>query len=237
MPVKPPCVQALLQRGLLHVVAMVEEVHFVERLVGAAPRGVQLVDGAIGRYLNDAVTNRIDKFVVVGAHQDVAREVGQRVVKSLNGLQVEVVSGVIQQHHIGVAQHHACNHTAHFLASGEHVYPLVDVLARKEHLAQVAPQESLAGIGRVHTEPFYQSLLAFEKAAVFHRRISRGNGYAPGVMPIIGFQFPAQNLKKCGGDQGIARKENHFFVFFHRKGYILQQLRAVFPLFTQARYI
>ena len=50
--------------------------------------GDELIDCAIGRKLDDAIDHGFDKFMIVTREKDIALELREVVVKSLNTLQV-----------------------------------------------------------------------------------------------------------------------------------------------------
>ena len=80
-------------------------------------------------------------------------EVDQTIVEGSDGLQVQVVGGLVQQQHIGAGQHHTGEHTAHLLAARQHLDRLERFIAGKEHTAQEAPEVALVVVGRILAEP------------------------------------------------------------------------------------
>ena len=88
-----------------------------------------LVDDAVWREFDDAVGNGLYELVVVRRHQDYALEVNQSVVERLNGFEVEVVGRRVENHTVGVLEHHTGYHTTHLFTAGEHVCLLDNLLA------------------------------------------------------------------------------------------------------------
>ena len=73
-----------------------------------------------GSEVKDPVTHRLDQLVVMGGNQHIALDCLQTVVQCGDGLQIQVVGGLVQQEHVGPGQHHPGQHTPHLLAAGEH---------------------------------------------------------------------------------------------------------------------
>ena len=60
--------------------------------------------------------------MVVAVEQHHAGEVYQGFVQAGDGLQVQVVGGLVQNQAIGAAEHQLGEHTAHLLPSGKHLH-------------------------------------------------------------------------------------------------------------------
>ena len=81
--------------------------------------------------------------MVVGGEEHVALDGLQAVVQGGDGLQIQVVGGLVKQQHVGPGEHHPGEHAPHLLAAGEHLDGLVNLVAGEEHPAQETPQIGL----------------------------------------------------------------------------------------------
>ena len=77
----------------------------------------ELVDMSLWTKLDDAVCHCLDELVVVGREEHIALEEFQVVVEGLDGFEVEVVGGGVENEAVGIAQLHASYHASHLLAS------------------------------------------------------------------------------------------------------------------------
>ncbi|CAN4008241.1 hypothetical protein BFDFBN_BFDFBN_16790, partial [Dysosmobacter welbionis] len=74
-----------------------------------------LVDELPVHELHDPVGDGLDKLMVVAGEEDHALEVDQAVVDGGDGLQVQVVGGLVQHQGIGTEQHHPGQHAPDLL--------------------------------------------------------------------------------------------------------------------------
>ena len=82
----------------------------------------QFVNRAFRSKFDYTVGHGLDELMVVAAEEYVALESGKVVVERLDAFEVEVVRRCVEDKAVCVLQLHARYHTAHFLASTEHVY-------------------------------------------------------------------------------------------------------------------
>ena len=67
------------------------------------------------------------ELMVMGGKEDNTLEALIRpLLQGGDGLQIQVVGGLVQQQHIGAGQHHAREHAAHLFTAGEDLHRLVD---------------------------------------------------------------------------------------------------------------
>ena len=64
--------------------------------------GHQLIDGTLRCQFDDAVGHRVDELMVVRGKDDIALELYQVIVESLDTLEVEVVRGCVEDEAVGV---------------------------------------------------------------------------------------------------------------------------------------
>ena len=72
----------------------------------------------------------------MGNHQDSARELAQRLIQCLLGVQIQMVGGLVQDQHIGLAQHHNGKLELGPLTAGQRPHLLIDILAGEQYIAQ-----------------------------------------------------------------------------------------------------
>ena len=138
-----------------------------------------LIDNAIRRQLDDAVGDGLDELVVVAREEDVAFERLQRVVERLDGFEVQVVRGRVEDEAVGIGQHHARNHATHFLASREDAHLLQELFAREKHAAEEAFEEHLVRFRRELRKPFNQVIIRVEIGGIVELEVRRGDRLSP----------------------------------------------------------
>ena len=97
--------------------------------------------------------------MVVGGQQHHAGEGFQALVHGLDGFHIQVVCGLVQQHHVGAGEHHFAQHTPDLLTAGENIHMLEHVLVGEKHPAQEATEVYIVLLGGVLPEPVHQLLL------------------------------------------------------------------------------
>ena len=95
-----------------------------------------------------------------------------------------MVGGFIQQHHIGILEHHAAEHATHFFSPAEHAHFLHHFVAAEQHFSEETPQEGLVHIrymGRnILAQLVHQVQVFIEKEfVVVVGQVSMGNGCSP----------------------------------------------------------
>ena len=136
----------------------------------------------------------------MGGEQDVALEVDQTVVDRGDGLQIQMVGRLIHHQHVRAVQHHAREHTAYLLTAGQDVDRLVDIVARKQHLAEERAQGGLQRIGLgIRREPVQHGLLmTVEKFGIVLREVRLTGRDAPLERTLVRLQLAHQDLEQRG---------------------------------------
>src|SRR6202035_5311692 len=111
-------------------------------VVGAA----EILD-ALGRYLEDAVGELGDEPAVVGDEDEGAVVGLESLDERLDGLEVEMVGGLVEHQHVRLGDRQPAEDAAGGLAAGGALTSLLDVVAGEQHQAQVAADEA-DGLGR-----------------------------------------------------------------------------------------
>ncbi len=108
--------------------------------------------------------------MVVRSKQYDARKRNATFVEALNAFQIEVDGWLVKNNAVGILQHHAADHAAHFFAPAQHGCFFQDIVAAEEHLAQKAAQEGFVRIRHVRrhvlAQPINERHSVFEKFAV-----------------------------------------------------------------------
>ena len=162
------------------------------------------------------------------SQQHIARESLQTLVHGLNGLHVEVVCRLVEQHHVRAREHHPREHAAHLLAAGEHVHGLKDFIAREQHPTQKAAQVYVVLFGRELANPVDERI----RAAVKIRRIVLGqvagrDGLTPFDAALVRLQLTHEDFEHCRLRQLIFAYEGDLVVFADDKADLVQELHAV----------
>ena len=200
----------LLDLGIIDVVVVVHE----------------LVDGAFGRKLDDAVGDRLDKLMVVAGEDDVALKLNQVVVESLDGLQVQVVGGRVEDEAVGVLELHTGYHAAHLLAAGEYVHLLLHLLLLEEHPSEVALHRHLVA-STILAEPLHEVQVAVEERRVVEWEVGGGDGDAPLIGAGVSLAVAVDNLKECRHRLGVMAEEHRLLPFLDIEVHMVKQYRTV----------
>ena len=91
--------------------------------------------------------------MVVRCKQHDTLEIDEAVVDGSDGLEVEVVGGLVEQEYIAAEHHHAREHAAHLFAAGKHLHGLIDVFAGEQHFAEETAQIRFGGVFGILLEP------------------------------------------------------------------------------------
>ena len=186
---------------------------------------------AIGGEVEDPVGHGLHQLVVVGGHQHVALDRLQAVVQSGDGLQVQVVGGLVQQQHVGPGQHHAGEHAPHLLTTGEHLHGLEDVVAGEEHPAQEAPEVALVLVLGELAHPVQNvQVTVVEEGGVVLGEVGEGGGLAPLHGALVGLPLAGENLKEGSVGVLVVAYKGDLVPVAHDEGHLVQHLHAVHGL-------
>ena len=117
---------------------------------------IAIHNGAVGLEGDDTVTGGGQHFVVVGGQKHNALEGFQTLVHCLDGFHIQVVGGLVQQHHIGAGKHHLREHTAHLFATGEDIHTLKYIFVAEKHTTKEATQIYIVLLDGVLPQPVHQ---------------------------------------------------------------------------------
>ena len=160
--------------------------------------------------------------MVVTCEQYVALETYKVVVECLDALQVEVVGRCVKDETVGVLELHACYHTTHTFASGQHIDLLHNLFAGEQHSSEEALHYDF--IARtILAEPVHEVLVAVEELRVVERQICRCDGNSPFVCAGIGLAIAVYYLEEGCHGFGIVAEEHHFFTFLYVEAHIVEQ--------------
>ena len=99
--------------------------------------------------VKDAVGNGLHQLVVVAGDHEVALHIGEAVIESGDGFQIQVVGGLVKEQEVGTGEHHAGEHAAHLFAAGENLHGLIHIFTAEEHAAKEAAKIGFLRIGRI----------------------------------------------------------------------------------------
>ena len=164
----------------------------------------------------------------MGGDQHIALDGLQAIIQGGDGLQIQVVGGLIQQEHVGPGQHHSGQHTPHLLSAGEYLDRLIHLISREEHPAQESPEVLLLGIVGVLAQPLHQVVLtALEVGRVVLGEIGEGGGLSPLHCPLVGLHLAGQDLKQGGVGVLIVTHKGDLVPVTHNEGDLVQHLHPV----------
>src|SRR5258707_10974349 len=127
----------------------------------------------------------VDQVVVVGHQQHRALIALKRDVQSVDGFEIEVVGGFIENQDVGFLQHQLAEHHARCFASGKHVGLLIGFVPLEQHLSQQAANVFVMDGGVPLPEPFEDSLALLDQAAMVLREIADRGFVAPDDLATI----------------------------------------------------
>ena len=166
--------------------------------------------------------------MVVGGKQHHAGEGFQTLVHRLNGLHVQVVGGLVEQYHIGTAQHHLAQHTANLLAAGQNVHGLEHIFIGEQHPAKEAPEVHIVLLGRILAQPVHQlHLVTLKVGGVVLGKVRADGRHAPLDAALVRLDFAHEDLKEGRLGQLVLTHEGDLVGAVHGEIDLVQQLHAV----------
>ena len=164
----------------------------------------------------------------MGGDQHIALDGLQAIIQGGDGLQIQVVGGLVKQQHVGPGEHHPGEHAPHLLAAGEHLDGLVNLVAGEEHPAQETPQIGLVGVGRPLPQPLHQIVVAvLEELGVVLREVGEGGGLAPLDGALVGLQLAGEDLEQGGLGVLVVAHEGDLVPVAHDEAHLVQHLHSV----------
>ena len=166
--------------------------------------------------------------MVVGGQQHHAGEGFQALVHGLDGFHIQVVCGLVQQHHVGAGEHHFAQHTPDLLTAGENIHMLEHVLVGEKHPAQEATEVYIVLLGGVLPEPVHQLLLvAVEVGGVVLGQVAADGGNAPLDAALVGLQLAHEDLEEGCLSQLVFAHKGDLVRAAHGEIHIVQELHTV----------
>ena len=128
---------------------------------------------------------------------------------------------------IGIAEHHACYHAAHFLAAGEHRGFLQDFFTGEKHFAEESFEVYLAGVVAELAEPVNKIEIGIEECGIVEREICRGDGLPPVLGAGIRFAVAGYYLEEGGHCAWVAAEKCDFVAFLHLEIHVGEESLAL----------
>ena len=135
--------------------------------------------------------------------------------------------GGVEHHGVGVAEHHAGDHAALLLATGEHRGFLEHLLAREEHLAEEAFEVDFGGVVGELAEPVNEVHVGVEEGGVVQGEVGRGDGLPPLEGACVGLAVAHYDFKESRHGAGVAREEAYLVVLLHLEVEVAEEHFAV----------
>ena len=107
------------------------------------------VDAAVC-HLGHAVDHVVHELAVVADHDDGALVAAQKALEPLHRLKIQVVCGLVEHEHLGIADQQLCQRDAHLPAAGEVRGGLLDVAFLEAQAEQHAADLGLDGVTAQH---------------------------------------------------------------------------------------
>ena len=107
------------------------------------------VDAAVG-HLGHTVDHVVHELAVVADHDDGALVAAQKALKPLHRLKIQVVCGLVEHEHLGIADQELCQRDAHLPATGEVRGGLLDVAFLEAQAEQHAADLCLDDVAAQH---------------------------------------------------------------------------------------
>ena len=174
--------------------------------------------------------------MVVRGKQDVAFELYQIVVESLDGFQVQVVGWRIENQTVGVLQLHTRNHTTHLLATAEYTNLLLDVFVLEQHTTQERLHHHFVACAKL-TEPVNEVHLRLEELGIVQWQVGCRDGDAPLIGACISLAIAVDNLEQRRHGFGVVTQEYGLLTFLDSEVHIVEQYGSVSIDSLQAFYL
>ena len=123
----------------------------------------------------------------------------QRQVERLDGLHVQVVGGLVEDHHVGVGHHHLAKQQAVFLAAGADPCLLLEVVGGKQQFPQGGADDLVVVVGLAPlAHPVKQVEVAVELRGAVLGAVGDGGVLGPLDLARDGLQFVEQAAQEGG---------------------------------------
>ena len=103
----------------------------------------------------------------------------QRDVEGIDGFQVQMVGGLVQNQEVGFLQHQAAENDSRRFTSGKDLRPFERIVAAEQHLAQQPTQFLLGRAGIEAVQPFDDADAGRDGLPVILREVSDGDFVSP----------------------------------------------------------
>ena len=127
----------------------------------------------------DSSSDLIDQVVIVGYQEQRAWIPLQRDVQSIDGFQVKMIRGFVQDEEVRFLQHELTENQPGSLAAGKRLGTLERVLAAEQHLAEQTAQLFLGGAGVPIMQPLDDAETWPDGIPVVLREVADGRLVSP----------------------------------------------------------
>ena len=162
-----------------------------------------LVDDTVRSQLDNAVGNRLNKFVVMRREEDISLVRLQVVVESLNRFQVQVIGRSIQNQTVRIAELHTCNHTTHLFTSGKYADFLQYLFAGEQHTSEETLHVYFVTFAEL-AQPVHQIEISVEEVRIVNGQIGRCDGHTPVELSGIRLHVSVDDFEESGHRTRIA---------------------------------
>ena len=164
--------------------------------------------------------------MVVRSKEDIALELNQVVVESLNRFQIEVVGRCVENQTVGILQLHTSNHTTHLLTTREHVDMLQHIFFLEKHTTEERLHGDLVA-GSPLAEPVYKVHLALEEISIVEGQVGGGDSDTPLISTSLCLAVAIDNLEESGHSLGVMREEHGLLPLLDGEVHIVEEYGAI----------
>ena len=178
----------------------------------------RIVEDAVGTDLHDPGGELADEPPVVGDEDEGAVELLQPFQQRLDGLQVQMVRGLVQHQHVGALQGQATEDQAYRLPARQGAQALLAVVPAEEDETHVTPDESPILTGAEVPEPLLGGLVrVVELLVMVLGEVARMGLVAPLHRPGVGFQLPHDDLQQGRLSDAVRAEDGQTIAPVHRE--------------------
>ena len=138
-----------------------------------------------------------------------------------------MVRGLIEDQHVGTADHHRGELTADFLTAGQNADLLYAVLAGEEHAAKESADVGDILVFGITGEPFRDVEVRVKELGVVLLEIGALRCDTPFVGSLIGLQIAHENLKECSFGEFLSAHEGNLVIVADDETEMVDDLYAV----------
>src|SRR5580692_8199398 len=157
---------------------------FLDRLYGDSSLiflicAFEVGDAVVALEVPDTGSDFVDQIVIVAYQEDCSLITLKRNVERVDGFEIQVVRGFVEDEYVGLLQHEFTEEQARGFASGENAGGLGGFVTLKKHLAEQTAN-FFADRGRIPLmQPLQRGHAAFDEAAMILGEVSDGGLVSP----------------------------------------------------------